>query len=95
MAEEVLAGNVNLNFATQVSDETDCTIRVATPEFVQGGVLPPRTSVVIDVDVFTREPFKATENAVVRKWIDFAHRCEKQQFFRLLKAATIESLKEN
>jgi uncharacterized protein (TIGR04255 family) len=95
VAGERVVGNVNLNFATHLSEDTDCTIRVATPEFVQGGVLPAKTSVVIDVDVFTREHFKTAESSAVTNWIEFAHTNEKEQFFGLLTPQTIQNLKES
>jgi uncharacterized protein (TIGR04255 family) len=91
---EKLSGNVNINFIINVSDNTRCTVRIATPEFVQG-VLPPNTAVVADVDVFTTEGFNTKEVTDVKRWLDFAHSTEKHHFFRLLTNETIEALKEN
>lgn len=93
IAGERVAGNVNVNFTTDVTNDTDCTVRIATTEFVQGD-LPPNTSVYVDVDVFTKEPFRTKDQTEVRSWVEFAHTREKEQFFRLLTNQTIDSLKE-
>jgi hypothetical protein len=94
VANESVVSDANINFTTRLSEETECTVRIATPGFVQG-VLPASTSVVIDVDVFTREVFRTTERAEVKRWVEFAHANEKEQFFRLLRDETIDALKEN
>lgn len=93
IAEESILSSVNINFTTEVSDDTMCTVRIATPEFVQGG-LPPSTSVYVDVDVFTKESFKTADKSRVKGYIEFAHTSEKQHFFRLLTDETIELLRE-
>jgi uncharacterized protein (TIGR04255 family) len=93
IADEALSGSVNINFTTSVSDNTQCTVRVATTDLVQGA-LPHTTSVLVDVDVFTKESFRTSEEKTVRDWIDFAHMKEKEQFFRLLTDHTIDALKE-
>lgn len=93
VAGESVRDNANVNFTTEITDNTACTVRIATPEFVQG-VLPPNTSVYVDVDVFTKEGFATTVQSDVAGWIDTAHKKEKEQFFRLLTENTIESLKE-
>jgi uncharacterized protein (TIGR04255 family) len=93
VAGDQVAGNVNVNFTTEVAQNTDCTVRIATPEFVQGD-LPPSTSAYVDVDVFTKEAFRTRDRTVVRDWIELAHTKEKEQFFRLLRSEMIESLKE-
>lgn len=93
IAGESVHGDTNINFTTDVTDNASCTVRIATPGFVQG-VLPPNTSVYVDVDVFTKEGFATTVQSDVAGWIDTAHKKEKEQFFRLLTENTIESLKE-
>jgi uncharacterized protein (TIGR04255 family) len=90
---EAVTGNVNINFTTDLSDDTQCTVRVATAEFVQG-TLPPNSRVLIDVDVFTKEDFTTNDVQKVRQWVESAHTMEKQQFFRLLTDATIDALEE-
>lgn len=91
VAEENILSNVNVNFTTEVSTDTMCTVRIATPEFVQGE-LPPKTSVYVDVDVFTKETFKTEDKAQVKRWIEIAHTNEKEHFFQLLTDDTIDSL---
>ena len=93
VADETLPGNLNLNFTTDLSDKAQCTLRIATADFTQGA-LPPNTSIVVDVDVFTTETFKTRSEAEVKEWLEFAHTHEKEQFFRLLPTSTIDALKE-
>ena len=90
---EPVVGNVNVNFTTDLADDTQCTIRVATTEFVQG-TLPPDSRVLIDVDVFTKEAFKTNDAQKVKQWVESAHTMEKEQFFRLLTDVTIDALEE-
>lgn len=94
IAHEVVGGSVNVNFTTSLSDNTQCTVRIATADLVQGA-LPPTTSILADVDVFTKASFKTTEEKTVKDWIELAHTMEKEQFFRLLTLETIDALKEN
>jgi uncharacterized protein (TIGR04255 family) len=91
--QEAVVSNVNINFTTDLSDDTQCTVRVATTEFVQG-TLPPGSRVLIDVDVFTKESFKINDAQKVKQWVESAHIMEKEQFFRLLTDATIDALEE-
>lgn len=93
VANEGVSGNVNVNFTTSPLSDTECTVRVATPGFVQGN-LPANTSVYVDVDVFTKDAFRTRDQSVVKRWIESAHTTEKEQFFRLLTDQTISSLKE-
>jgi uncharacterized protein (TIGR04255 family) len=48
----------------------------------------------VDVDVFTKEGFRSTNQADVIAWINNAHAEEKEHFFRLLTDQTIRELKE-
>ncbi len=91
--DERLAGNVNVNLAAELSSDTHCTVRVSTPEFVQG-ITPVNSRVVIDVDVFTKDAFTASDAQTAKQWVDSAHTMEKQQFFRLLTETTINALEE-
>ncbi len=89
IAGDDVLGNVNINFTTDLSDETQVTVRIATHEFVQGD-LPANTSVFVDVDVFTKDNFRTKDPNIVKGWVEFAHAKEKEQFFRLLPQPTIE-----
>jgi uncharacterized protein (TIGR04255 family) len=94
--DQSISGNVNLNFASDVADKTACTVRIATPEFVQGLSLQrPQASVYIDVDVFTKEPFEKRAEQDVQAWVTTAHTIEKDQFFRLLTEEKIKELRED
>jgi uncharacterized protein (TIGR04255 family) len=91
---ERVGGNVNVNFTVDPGSDKTCTVRIATPEFIQGA-LPANTSVYVDVDVFTHDGYESRKEADVTSWLEAAHTKEKQQFFRLLTVETINSLKEN
>jgi uncharacterized protein (TIGR04255 family) len=93
IATEPIGSSLNINFTTAVSSDTQCTVRIATTDLVQG-TLPRASSVLVDVDVFTKEPFRTTDEKAVGAWIDFAHTKEKEQFFRILTNETIDGLTE-
>lgn len=93
VAGDNVAGGVNLNFTTDLPEKAKCTVRIATADFTQGA-LPPRTAIVVDVDVFTSESYRTKSEADVTNWLEFAHTHEKEQFFRLLTVETIDALKE-
>jgi uncharacterized protein (TIGR04255 family) len=86
--------DVNLNFNDIVDTTTRSTVRVATPEFVQGQ-LPDGTTTFIDVDIYTVEGFTTKDQSTVMNWVDRAHNAEKICFFDLLTQSTIDSLKES
>lgn len=94
--DQSISGHANLNFTSDVADNTACTVRIATPEFVQGLLLQrPQASVYIDVDVFTKEPFETRAEQDVQAWVTTAHASEKDQFFRLLTEEKIKELRED
>lgn len=89
-----LAGNATLAFSTEPAANMRCTVRIATPDFVTGAV-PENTTVLIDVDVFTKTAPGAVTRDVAKDWVRDAHEQEKKNFFRLLKNSTIDALKES
>ena len=93
VAEEPITGPVNLNFIVDNSDFHQTLTRIASPEFVKGN-FPPKTSVVIDVDVFTRKDFSSSSLKDVLGWINQAHDYEKSAFFKLLPKTAVEKLRE-
>jgi uncharacterized protein (TIGR04255 family) len=93
VAGDIVSGRANLNFTTAASAHTDCTVRVATTDFVQGD-LPANTCVYVDIDVFTKLGFETRNSADVKAWVATAHTKEKEQFFRLLREDTIQALRE-
>lgn len=94
IAGEPVVGSVNVNFTATVADSMQCTVRVATIDLVQGA-LPPASSILVDVDVFTKDSFKTSEKKTVIDWVKRAHAREKEQFFRLLRDETIDALRED
>jgi uncharacterized protein (TIGR04255 family) len=92
IASEALSSNVNVNFTTSIGNDSSCTVRIATKEFIQA--IPQDTSVFVDVDVFTHDGFKSSDRSAVNAWLDFAHTQEKREFFHLFKQDTIEKLKD-
>lgn len=90
---EKILDKVNINFTKSLPNQMNCTVRIATPEFIQGS-LPPNTSVFIDIDIFTEDNFKASNKQTVKNWIRDAHDVEKNEFFKLLKDETINDLRE-
>ena len=82
IGDKPIGSNVNVNLSQDLPNNSQCTIRIATPEYVQGE-LPPGTSVFVDVDVFTKDTFSSTDKQTVVNWLDFAHTQEKEHFFCL------------
>jgi uncharacterized protein (TIGR04255 family) len=93
VAGRPVLGRVNINFVVDVFAGTQCTVRIATTEFIQGD-LPAETTVYVDVDVGTKDGFRTNDKIAVKHWIDDAHAMEKEQFFLLWPAAKIEALQE-
>lgn len=95
VADKRIEGNVNVNVTEAVENDSECTVRIATPEFIQvQGVVPPNTSVYVDVDVFTKDGFSTASREAVIAWINDAHTVEKDKFFQLLTDRTMSELKE-
>jgi uncharacterized protein (TIGR04255 family) len=94
VSEGTISESLNLNFTQSISSDMRCTVRIATPDFVQG-VYPKDTAVFVDVDVFTSQQFRATDRSAVKTWLSAAHEREKEYFFGLLKTTTIDSLRED
>lgn len=92
IAKEQVTKKLNLNYLSPVSDDSTCTLRIATSEFVQGQV-PDNTTVIADLDVYTNEPYKTSNKDVVKQWKELAHAKEKYNFFRLLTPETIQRLR--
>lgn len=93
VAGQSIPESSNVNFTTNVHDDTDCTVRIAAADFVTGS-LPEGTAVVIDVDVFTKPSARIKSAEDAKAWLEVAHTREKEQFFRLLKPNTVQELME-
>jgi len=57
IANEDISDNVNINFTSQLSNDTQCTVRVSTTEFVQGAI-PQNTSVFYRCRRFYKRGFQ-------------------------------------
>ena len=90
---ETVSDEININRTLTVSNDKRCTVKIATPSFVTGS-LPPNTTVLADIDVFTPDSFETRDQNVVKRWVEEAHITEKQEFFVLLKGETIDFLEE-
>ena len=90
---EAVKDGININRTLTISNDMLCTVKIATPSFVMGS-LPAKTSVVVDIDVFTPDSFETRDPSAAKRWIENAHTIEKQEFFVLLKDETIRSLEE-
>ena len=62
---------------------------VAASLFHRGG-----STVIVDIDVYTRGTFRTTDVNDVQKWIVEAHSCEKEAFFSILGEENTERLRE-
>jgi uncharacterized protein (TIGR04255 family) len=95
VAGQLISDHGNVNFKTMPAAEMECTVRVATPDFVEGAPLPNGTTVFIDVDVSTPDRFRSGDQQKILDWIDRAHTEEKVAFFRLLTDQTIADLRKD
>jgi uncharacterized protein (TIGR04255 family) len=88
----LLDRSLNLNFKSDVGSEFESTSRIATVDLADGQI-PEKTSLVLDIDVYTQPDFAATGVESCWKWIDGAHTREREQFFRILGVETTERLR--
>jgi uncharacterized protein (TIGR04255 family) len=88
---DVQTASMNLNYNVMVRNDTVCTVRVATRDFVQG-VIPDSTTVLADVDVATIDSFSTQDAGIVKDWAVFAHQKEKEEFFHLLTPEIVTKL---
>jgi uncharacterized protein (TIGR04255 family) len=93
IGNEIISDGLNINMTHSLTKDSSCTVRVATPQFITGS-LPPATTVLADIDVFTPEPYEVKSKLEVVKWVDAAHASEKVEFFVLLTDETIASLED-
>jgi uncharacterized protein (TIGR04255 family) len=82
----------NINFMSNLNARSRALVRVATKGFLSGPV-PPDTTLFVEVDVHTPEPFVETKMVEVKRWAHDAHEMEKREFFHLFKQSWIESYK--
>jgi uncharacterized protein (TIGR04255 family) len=91
VAQERLTDRLNLNLTTDAGPDSQCTIRVATREFVLGSTVADAAA-FIDVDVATRDGFRTEDVDAVKRWVAAARRTKNQAFLCLLTAETLQRL---
>jgi uncharacterized protein (TIGR04255 family) len=91
-ANHSLTETFNLNYRVSLPNGCLGMVRIATRDLIEG-VVPDQTSIVIDIDVSTPEPYETTNVQVVKDWIDCAHIEEKRLFFNHLKKEIVDNLR--
>ena len=91
IGNEMLTGSVNLNYMRTYDTDHTITVKIATPEFVQGN-LEPGFSLLCDIDVATKAGASVTGLKTTMAWINIAHDLEKKEFFKILRSEIIERL---
>jgi uncharacterized protein (TIGR04255 family) len=86
-------GSFALNYRHQNQPGHIEQVQVATPDYIQLQAGPPEFSVLVDIDIFTPDFYRVSGAGEVLSWIDTAHTLLKDNFFKLLPAATIEELR--
>jgi uncharacterized protein (TIGR04255 family) len=82
----------NLNYQVDLGSDTRGMVRLGTPDLVQGS-LPGESSIILDVDIFTIDPFKDNGPDAAKAWVVNAHTEEKKVFFSLLQENIVADLK--
>jgi len=91
---EQITGSLNLNFRRDVGSNVESMTRIATVDLAQG-TIPPNTTFVVDIDVYTPAGFLAKDPQVLKKWMELAHAKEKERFFAVLGEAATKRLRED
>lgn len=94
VGDKQLTNSINLNYRSEISTELGIMSRVATSDFAQGNV-PKDAVAIIDIDVATPDGFSMDNADPINKWVDNAHKAEKNEFFSLLPEEIINRLKES
>lgn len=82
---------MNLNYRKDVMENNGAIVRIATRDFVEGAI-PENSTVIVDVDVYTKEPYQTSDAKQIKLWTELAHVEEKKIFFGLLTPETIKRL---
>jgi uncharacterized protein (TIGR04255 family) len=94
VSEERLTDSLNLSFARFPQQDMICVVRVLSPDFAEG-TLPQGAVALMDVDVFTKERYRADKPLAVKDWLARAHEEKNHSFFGLLTPDTIAELRED
>lgn len=79
----VISEAINVNYNQVATPDHHITTRVATPEFVRGGI-PPGFSLFLDIDVHTPDDFRLGNAEDTRGWLAKAREVKNSEFFGLL-----------
>jgi uncharacterized protein (TIGR04255 family) len=93
VADETLSNSLNLNFKSNIGTDFETMSRIASVDLAEG-VIPPNTTVIVDIDVYTGSSFFAKDADVVKAWVAEAHNKEKESFFKVLGKDATERLRE-
>lgn len=88
-----ISDSFNLNFITKTELNMACMTRVSTVDLAQGAI-PEDSTVLVDIDVYTKSGFKPNSAAEIFSWVQQAHVFEKENFFRVLGKEATERLRE-
>jgi uncharacterized protein (TIGR04255 family) len=83
IGDSSLRGNLNLNFTRDIDASTQCTVRIATREFVQGQY-PSDATAIVDIDVFTVPGFTCDSRQALKSWVQGARGVKNKAFMGLL-----------
>lgn len=75
--------SVNINYVLAKGKEHTITVRIATPDLVQG-LIARDYAVYCDLDVASCDGLTLIGVDQTRRWVDGAHAVEKAEFFRIL-----------
>lgn len=92
IAKHPLSEKYNLNYIRNYSENCEATVRISTPELVQG--IPENSSALIDIDVYSKDIDFGQDHNTIISWIDKAHSFEKKEFFGLIPQQILEKIKE-
>ena len=91
--KQILSDHLNLNYKADVGSDFETMTRIASIDLAEG-TIPEHSTVVVDIDVYTRSNFCTTDVNDVQKWIVEAHDYEKAEFFKVLGKENTERLRE-
>jgi len=94
VSQAAVTEQVMLNFITDLPNQTQCRVAVATRGFVQGA-FPPEAIALVDVDVATTPDFRTESRDAVKEWAAQARVAKNQAFLGLLTEQTLNRLGRN
>ena len=84
--------NLNFNFVTRAGPDSEKMTRVAIVDRFSGQI-PENTIVILDIDVYTGNSFRANRADQLKEWVINAHKIEKESFFGILGSEAKQRLK--